>query len=340
MNSKRLVDRSLVGIRVSAGAATGQAGNQHAGDGQALGRTATPVDLGIVLACKQGNFLYTLMSDDGTSKEYRGEDVLLNGINVTAGKEKLIFDQKTIVGNGAADHRDPGRTGVQKRSPTHRLNVNGRKLDDQTHSEGRGSGRRAEEHKRDPLAAGADGPPEERYLHATSQIPVPRNRKPSGHADKEVMAATVLTSLSTSPLVLNPQSGPPAAVPEPASRGWKECLSASYSSSTSGNWSWDASDQSVPSTPSPPLSNDVNKSFLLSSQGDDNTEETETTHFPFEDPIPRKRKVPRVGCSIVWGFGCRVELGGGSMPSKSQSGAGCVMDLESVISGRNGTLDQ
>ncbi|KAI5612496.1 zinc finger protein 704 isoform X1 [Silurus asotus] len=101
------------------------------------------------------------------------------------------------------------------------------------------------------------------------------------HADKEVMAATVLTTLSTNPLVLNPS---------PAATGWKECLSASYSSSTSGNWSWDASDQSVPSTPSPPLSNDVNKSFLIYSQGEDNIEETESTHFLFEDPIPRKRK--------------------------------------------------
>uniref|UniRef100_A0A3B3TUZ1 SLC2A4 regulator n=1 Tax=Poecilia latipinna TaxID=48699 RepID=A0A3B3TUZ1_9TELE len=88
-----------------------------------------------------------------------------------------------------------------------------------------------------------------------------------GHADKEVMAATVLTSLSTSPLVLYPSSVPT----EPASKTWKEVLSASYSSSTSGNWSWDASDQSVPSTPSPPLSKD-------------------STHFMFEDPIPRKRK--------------------------------------------------
>uniref|UniRef100_A0A3Q3XEJ7 C2H2-type domain-containing protein n=1 Tax=Mola mola TaxID=94237 RepID=A0A3Q3XEJ7_MOLML len=112
--------------------------------------------------------------------------------------------------------------------------------------------------------------------------------KPSGHADKEVMAATVLSSLSTSPLVLNPSSAP---TPEPANRVWKEVLSASYSSSTSGNWSWDASDQSVPSTPSPPLSNDNNKSFLLSSQGDDVNEDiTESTHFMFEDPIPRKRK--------------------------------------------------
>lgn len=80
------------------------------------------------------------------------------------------------------------------------------------------------------------------------------------------------------------------AVPEPATRAWKEVLSASYSSSTSGNWSWDASDQSVPSTPSPPLSNDANKNFL--SQGDDvNEDVTESTHFMFEDPIPRKRKV-------------------------------------------------
>lgn len=80
-------------------------------------------------------------------------------------------------------------------------------------------------------------------------------------------------------------------VSETSCRGWKESLSASYSSSTSGNWSWDASDQSVPSTPSPPLSNDVNKSFLTYSQGEDNIEEAESTHFLFEDPIPRKRKV-------------------------------------------------
>lgn len=91
------------------------------------------------------------------------------------------------------------------------------------------------------------------------------------------------------------------AVPEPANRVWKEVLSASYSSSTSGNWSWDASDQSVPSTPSPPLSNDANKNFLLSSQGDDVSEDvTESTHFMFEDPIPRKRKVK---VDVLWDTG-------------------------------------
>uniref|UniRef100_A0A8C5DZZ8 C2H2-type domain-containing protein n=1 Tax=Gouania willdenowi TaxID=441366 RepID=A0A8C5DZZ8_GOUWI len=50
-------------------------------------------------------------------------------------------------------------------------------------------------------------------------------------------------------------------IPEPTTKTWKEALSGSYSSSTSGNWSWDASDQS---------------NFLA--------------HFMFEDPIPRKRK--------------------------------------------------
>lgn len=86
-------------------------------------------------------------------------------------------------------------------------------------------------------------------------------------------------------------------VSETPNSRWKESLSASYSSSTSGNWSWDASDQSVPSTPSPPLSNDVNKSFLTYSQGEDNIEEAESTHFLFEDPIPRKRKVSRPSSS-------------------------------------------
>ncbi|XP_061909717.1 zinc finger protein 704 isoform X2 [Entelurus aequoreus] len=126
-------------------------------------------------------------------------------------------------------------------------------------------------------------------LEGTDEYWPTRIKKPSGHAVKEVMAAAVLTSLSTSPLVLCPSSAPP--VPEPANRTWKEALSASYSSSTSGNWSWDASDQSVPSTPSPPLSNDANKNFLLSSQGDDVNEDVpESAHFMFEDPIPRKRK--------------------------------------------------
>ncbi|XP_012510053.1 PREDICTED: SLC2A4 regulator [Propithecus coquereli] len=89
------------------------------------------------------------------------------------------------------------------------------------------------------------------------------------------MAAAALTSLSTSPLLL----GAPVAAfsPEPGLEPWKEALvrpPGSYSSSsTSGEWGWDlASDQSSPSTPSPPLP-------------------LEAAHFLFGEPTPRKRKV-------------------------------------------------
>ncbi|XP_028850469.1 zinc finger protein 704 isoform X2 [Denticeps clupeoides] len=144
------------------------------------------------------------------------------------------------------------------------------------------------------------------------------------------MAATVLTSLSTSPLVLNSPTAAAAAVPEPASRGWKENLSASYSSSTSGNWSWDASDQSVPSTPSPPLCNDVNKGFLLSSQGDDTVEEAESTHFLFEDPIPRKRKNSmKVMFKCLW-KNCEKVL---------STSSGIQRHIRTVHLGRNGDSD-
>ncbi|KAA0701443.1 Zinc finger protein 704 [Triplophysa tibetana] len=159
-------------------------------------------------------------------------------------------------------------------------------------------------------------------------MPSSRTRRPSGHADKEVMAATVLTTLSTSPLVLNPSSGISGV--ELAAKGWKESLSASYSSSTSGNWSWDTSDQSVPSTPSPPLTNDACKNFLLSSQNDDNIEETESTHFLFEDPIPRKRKNSmKVMFKCLW-KNCEKVL---------STSSGIQRHIRTVHLGRNGDSD-
>ncbi|NXK27836.1 S2A4R regulator, partial [Arenaria interpres] len=130
-------------------------------------------------------------------------------------------------------------------------------------------------------------------LHS-AYIPVPRHRKLSGKAGiDEVMAATVLTSLSTSPLVLG---HPPATpTPEPGSEVWKEVpamsSSCSSSSNTSGDWSWDPpSDRSTPSTPSPPLSSHVPSTFLPAPLPDDGPDEPDGTHFVFGEPIPRKRK--------------------------------------------------
>ncbi|KAM6112885.1 SLC2A4 regulator [Pterocles gutturalis] len=130
-------------------------------------------------------------------------------------------------------------------------------------------------------------------LHS-AYIPVPRHRKLSGKAGiDEVMAAAVLTSLSTSPLVLG--HPPVAPIPEPGGEVWKEAptmsSSCSSSSNTSGDWSWDPpSDRSTPSTPSPPLSSHVPSTFLPPPLPDEGPEEPDGTHFVFGEPVPRKRK--------------------------------------------------
>lgn len=234
----------------------------------------TPEKHGHTPAYSHGSVLYTFVVD--SAAEGKGEKTSSKGNRLSSGG-RLLHSEKM----GRGDQSDAGFIGnLRKTSPPHCPEVYGQ-VPGGLHLDVRNPENQAEGQGHDTL-------PTERQPHSC-HIPVPRNRKPSGHADKEVMAATVLTSLSTSPMVLHPSSA--STVPEPAARGWKEVLSASYSSSTSGNWSWDNSDQSVPSTPSPPLSNENNKNFLLSSNTDDISEDIhESTHFMFEDPIPRKRK--------------------------------------------------
>ncbi|XP_035378525.1 zinc finger protein 704 isoform X2 [Electrophorus electricus] len=290
MTSKRLLDESAGGVRVSSAAV--QAGNVAlTGHCIRYGGGVTAMDCGITSARRKGPMTVdgfdTKMLDKGSLQD-PGKANPLGGNHFASGREKH-HNKKKMGCAGEEDEREVPPAVVLKRgSPTHRQTLNGQRQENHVHLECVALLRRSQEPRCRPPSRVADPSPDE--LHASSHIPVPRNRNPSGHADKEVMAATVLSTLSTSPLVLNASSGASGSVPEAASRGWKESLSASYSSSTSGNWSWDASDQSVPSTPSPPLSNDVIKSFLLSSQGEDSIEEAESTHFPFEDPIPRKRK--------------------------------------------------
>ncbi|XP_051517771.1 zinc finger protein 704-like isoform X1 [Myxocyprinus asiaticus] len=237
-------------------------------------------------------------------------------------RERHYIHKKFTCGR-EEDEQSSAPSGVLKQGcPVHRLVLNGHRLQDQTHMEAWTSVRGPEER-------GCCLPsPEAPHLHTSSIIHVPHDRRPSGHADKEVMAATVLTTLSTSPLVLNPSTSVSGA--ELTSKGWKESLSTSYSSSTSGNWSWDTSDQSVPSTPSPPLSNEAGKSFLLCSQSDDNIEETETTHFLFEDPIPRKRKNSiKVMFKCLW-KNCEKVL---------STSSGIQRHIRTVHLGRNGDSD-
>uniref|UniRef100_A0A8C6XPG6 Zinc finger protein 704 n=1 Tax=Naja naja TaxID=35670 RepID=A0A8C6XPG6_NAJNA len=113
-------------------------------------------------------------------------------------------------------------------------------------------------------------------------------KKSSEEVDMDkVTAAMVLTTLSTSPLVRSP----PIRPNESLNGSWKEGGFVPSSTSSSGYWSWSApSDQSNPSTPSPPLSADSFKPFRLPSQTDDGIDEAETSSLLFDEPIPRKRK--------------------------------------------------
>uniref|UniRef100_A0A667HH66 Zinc finger protein 704 n=1 Tax=Lynx canadensis TaxID=61383 RepID=A0A667HH66_LYNCA len=83
---------------------------------------------------------------------------------------------------------------------------------------------------------------------------------------------------------------------EGLSGSWKEGGGVPSSSSSSGYWSWSApSDQSNPSTPSPPLSADSFKPFRSPApqpqpQPDDGIDEAEASNLLFDEPIPRKRK--------------------------------------------------
>ncbi|KAI5095916.1 zinc finger protein 704 isoform X1 [Silurus meridionalis] len=268
MTSKRLLDKNPAGVRGTCAGNVLYGGNYFTKHSEHF-PTKT---LGFVAKKKSLVTLNGFDSEivDTCSPHEPIKEPCPNVNQLASGREKHYTKKKTTYAT-EEDERDIGPAEVLKCSSFHRFILNKPRQEDHTQAESIISLRGMLPLRVTNISA---------EISTSSHIPVPSNRKPC-HADKEVMAATVLTTLSTNPLVLNPS---------PAASGWKECLSASYSSSTSGNWSWDASDQSVPSTPSPPLSNDVNKSFLIYSQGEDNIEETESTHFLFEDPIPRKRK--------------------------------------------------
>ncbi|KAM4027015.1 zinc finger protein 704 [Anomaloglossus baeobatrachus] len=127
---------------------------------------------------------------------------------------------------------------------------------------------------------------EQKRKVVSSNIDVPQARKYEDELDMDkVTAAMVLTSLSTSPLVRSP----PIRYTD-VSESWKDSGYVPSSSSSSGCWSWNTSDYSNPSTPSPPLSADNFKHFRCMLHPDDIADETDSGNLFFEDPVPRKRK--------------------------------------------------
>ncbi|XP_072852790.2 SLC2A4 regulator isoform X1 [Pogona vitticeps] len=235
-------------------------------------------------------------------------------------------------GSGGGKSPGQGRLQLLQKSPTH--------CDAEVFLGDAGSAKSRPRHLSDPLVV--KQPEEEASalrlldqtpLHHSAHIPVPRQRKLSEKAGiDEVMAAAVLTSLSTSPVVLNNPNN--SFGTESRCDPWKESRpmssSCSSSSNASADWSWDApSDLSTPSTPSPPLSTDVAPGFLSALHSD--LEEAEATAFLFGDPIPRKRKnSTKVMFKCLW-KNCGKVL---------SSSSGMQKHIRTIHLGRKADLDQ
>ncbi|XP_033831354.1 zinc finger protein 704 isoform X2 [Periophthalmus magnuspinnatus] len=268
MHTRRLVKRSILGSRVYAPSPTGE---------------GAPVT-GVVQAVKQENrdatatgakrSVYTVLMQDGSLKEFTEEEIA-TGFNHTAAKGPL---KSSLKSNGCSDgpRLEGGSLSPEAVEELKRLG-------------------------RDPDTRSVSLLEQKRKV-VSSSIDVPHARRSEEEVDMDkVTAAMVLTSLSTSPLVRSP----PVKVSEGLNGSWKDNGSAgpftpSSNSSSGGYWSWSApSDQSNPSTPSPPLSADSFKPFRVPSLGpgqgpngpeDPSLEDQDGSSLLFDEPIPRKRK--------------------------------------------------
>ncbi|XP_029370480.1 zinc finger protein 704 isoform X1 [Echeneis naucrates] len=286
MHTRRLVKRSILGSRVYAPSPTG--------DG-------APVT-GVVQAVKQENrdvsaagvrrSVYTVLMQDGSLKEFTEEEIAA-GFNHTAAKGPLKSSLKVSAGAPRVAGRSAGRRAGRRRltGGSHSPEV----LEEQRFVDSKRVGR-------DPDTRSVSLLEQKRKV-VSSSIDVPHARRSAEEVDMDkVTAAMVLTSLSTSPLVRSP----PVKVSEGLSGSWKDNTSAgpftpSSNSSSGGYWSWSApSDQSNPSTPSPPLSADSLKPFRVPSLGgvgpgpagpeDPSLDDQDGSSLLFDEPIPRKRK--------------------------------------------------
>ncbi|XP_057210300.1 zinc finger protein 704 isoform X1 [Triplophysa rosa] len=274
MHSRRLVKRSVIGSRVYAPGLTGDAA------------TLT----GVIQAVKQDNRdaaaghrrnVYTVLMQDGSLNEYTEEEIA----QMTA-KAPLKSSLKSTCNGGQRDGPTGGQNGGVQRGEAPCLSPES--VEEPRLLEHKRTGRAMEQEKETTRSVSLL---EQKRKVVSSSIDVPQVRKSEEEVDMDkVTAAMVLTSLSTSPLVRSP----PVKVSEGLNGSWKDGGFTPSSYSSSGYWSWSApSDQSNPSTPSPPLSADSFKPFRMPSLNgppDDNINEDDGNSLLFDEPIPRKRK--------------------------------------------------
>ncbi|XP_045064965.1 zinc finger protein 704-like [Coregonus clupeaformis] len=284
MHTRRLVKRSILGSRVYAPSPTGD---------------RTPLT-GVVKAVKQQENrdvstgpwrnVYTVLMQDGSLKEL-AEDEITVGFNQTTAKGPLRSSLKQSSCNCRMDGA-PLHSQTMEAQKGEANSLSPETVKGEREADGRRMGRPLDGQERE--RARSVSLLEQKLKVVSSSIDVPHARKSEEEVDMEkVTAAMVLTSLSTSPLVRSP----PVKVSEGLNGSWKDSgggfTPSSYSSS--GYWSWSGpSDQSNPSTPSPPLSADSFKLFRMPSINgpppDDTIDEQDGSSLLFDEPIPRKRK--------------------------------------------------
>ncbi|XP_061112980.1 zinc finger protein 704-like isoform X2 [Conger conger] len=277
MHSRRLAKRSILGSRVCAPSVVG--------DGALLP--------GVVQAVKQENNdastglrrnVYTVLMQDGSLLEYSEDEIVVCPTQMTA-KGPLKSNLKT-----SCNGRDiPSLALPMETQKEEADTLTAEPVEEPRGCDAKLTGRALDQEKEHLRSVSLL---EQKRKVVSSSIDVPQARKSEDEVDMDkVTAAMVLTSLSTSPLVRSP----PVKVSAEGSNGsWKDGGVTPSSHSSSGYWSWSApSDQSNPSTPSPPLSADSFKPFRMPSgpaQADDVIDEPDGSSLLFDEPIPRKRK--------------------------------------------------
>lgn len=99
MTSKRLLDKSLTGIRLGGAASTPTVNGTYAGNTTGHGETVTAMDCGVILTCKKTSSpgrIFSPVLDDSTLREH-SKDSLVNGVGLKSGREKHLDLKKVGV---------------------------------------------------------------------------------------------------------------------------------------------------------------------------------------------------------------------------------------------------
>nr|XP_006812128.1 PREDICTED: zinc finger protein 395-like [Saccoglossus kowalevskii] len=267
--------------------------------------------------------LFAIRFDDGYAKEYRDIDIVGPGFS-TINSFQLKFNQKVFITHNGRElsghvqkHRRPMDEVFIKINETGVETLIQRKIDEVRLLKSRKSAR-LQDSETDYLKL-ADMCPEPKKRTASQEINVPshgvvfpemkRKDEESEASMDEVMAAMVLTSLSSSPVIRTPERKDSTEKAPLSPLNFEGCWGEDFSMNSdsgndrspesSGHFSWDS--RETPSPPnsngaaSPPMSGNTPQNTpvehgVFGSETDDGIDVSENAYTLLETPVPKKRK--------------------------------------------------